>query len=116
MQGSPGTVRRRGDDRATGGIMADGVKIAAWGVLALVFAMAANWGTDQAYQAHALILMLIAAVLFVRSIGMAGTPAPVPETGYMDGVIRAGVIATAFWGVIGFPPAPSSPSSSPSPS
>jgi cytochrome c oxidase cbb3-type subunit I len=82
--------------------MADGVKIAAWGLLALVFAMAANWGTDQAYQAHALILMLIAAVLFVRSIGMAGTPAPVPDTGYQDGVIRAGVIATAFWAVIGF--------------
>ena len=82
--------------------MADGVKIAAWGLLALVFAMAANWGTDQAYQAHALILMLIAAVLFVRSIGMAGAPAPVPDTGYQDGVIRAGVIATAFWAVIGF--------------
>ena len=33
---------------------------------------------------------------------VAGTPGPVPDTGYQDGVIRYGVIATAFWGVVGF--------------
>ena len=31
-----------------------------------------------------------------------GKAPPPDETGYTDGVIRAGVIATVFWGVVGF--------------
>jgi cytochrome c oxidase cbb3-type subunit 1 len=45
--------------------MLDGLKIAAIGVLVVLFAMAANYGQDLAYQVHALILMAIAAALFV---------------------------------------------------
>jgi cytochrome c oxidase cbb3-type subunit 1 len=82
--------------------MRDAVKITAWGVLALLFAMAANWGVDQVYRVHALILLAVAGFFFIWSIRSAGAPAPAPETGYADGVIRAGVIATAFWGVVGF--------------
>ena len=36
----------------------------------------------------------------IRDAG--GAPGTAPETGYMDDVVRAGVIATAFWGVVGF--------------
>ena len=79
--------------------MADAARIAGWGVLALIFAMAANWGHDPAYQVHGSILVALAAVLFVlvdpqRRRGEAA----LPETGYMDDVIRAGVIATALLG------------------
>ena len=64
--------------------------------------MAANWGEDPAYQAHALILMLLSAVLFLLAIRGAGARQVAAETGYMDDVIRAGVVATALWGVVGF--------------
>ncbi len=87
---------------ARGTEMADATKIALWGVLALLMAMAANWGEDATYRLHALILMGLAALMFVRAVRTAGAPAPEPETGYMDEVIRYGVTATAVWGVVGF--------------
>ena len=65
-------------------------------------AMAANWGADDAYRAHALILLALAGYMFIRAVRTAGVPRPAPETGYMDEVIRWGVLATAFWGVVGF--------------
>ena len=82
--------------------MGDGVRIAAWGAFALAMAMAANWGADDAYRAHALILLALAGYMFIRAVRTAGAPRPAPETGYMDEVIRWGVLATAFWGVVGF--------------
>ena len=72
--------------------MRDAAKIAAWGVLALVFAMGANWGDDLVYRVHALILFLVAAALFLWSIRTAGAPAAAPATGYMDEVVRYGVV------------------------
>lgn len=82
--------------------MTDIVKIAVWGVIALLMAIAANWGHEPVYQAHALLLMGVAAFMAYRSIRGLGEPRPAPETGYMDGVIRAGVIATSVWAVVGF--------------
>ncbi|HRO12025.1 cytochrome-c oxidase, cbb3-type subunit I [Amaricoccus sp.] len=85
--------------------MRDALKIAVWGVLALLFAIAANWGEDAVYRAHALILLAVAAALFLWSIRTAGAPvatAGAAPAGYMDGVVRAGVIATTFWAVVGF--------------
>ena len=55
--------------------MTDATKIAAWGVLALLMAMAANWGEDQTYQIQALILMALAALMFVRSARRRPRPA-----------------------------------------
>ena len=83
--------------------MLDAVKIAALGVLVVVFAMAANWGHDVAYQVHALLLMALSAGAFLWAIRTVGKPKLAgADTGYMDGPIRYGVIATAFWGVVGF--------------
>jgi cytochrome c oxidase cbb3-type subunit 1 len=83
--------------------MLDGAKIAAWGALALLFAIGANRTDDVVFQLHALILMALAGAMFVWTIRRTGSHRPVEaETGYQDGVVRAGVIATAFWGVIGF--------------
>ena len=85
--------------------MLDGVKIGILGVLTLLLAMAANYGQDQVYTFHALLLTAIAAIAMIWTIRNAGSgriTKAVPETGYMDEVVRYGVIATAFWGVVGF--------------
>ena len=87
--------------------MLDAFKIAGLGILTLLFAIAANYGQDQVYVIHALLLMALSAVAFIWSIRNAGRGKPVlispdPEGSYMDGVVRYGVIATALWGVVGF--------------
>ena len=83
--------------------MIDTVKLIALGLIALIAALAANWGHDISYQVHALIIMAIAAVMFIVQLRRFGSAQPVVDaSGYMDDVIRAGVIATALWGVVGF--------------
>ena len=82
--------------------MWDWLKIAILGVIALFAALAANWARDLAYQVHALIIMAVAGGLFIWQIRQTGAPRAPDPVGYSDGVIRAGVIATAFWGVAGF--------------
>ncbi|HSM36974.1 MAG TPA: cbb3-type cytochrome c oxidase subunit I, partial [Longimicrobiales bacterium] len=81
------------------------LKLTALGALAVFAALAANFGHDLAYRVHALLILAIAAFMFLR-VMTAPDRQPVPEaaapTGYMDDVVRAGVVATAFWGVVGF--------------
>ncbi len=82
--------------------MWDWIKIVALGLIALAAAIAANWARDIGYQVHAIIVMLVAAGMFlwtVRHMDEGKGPAP---AGYNDAVIRAGVIATTFWGLAGF--------------
>jgi len=80
------------------------IKLTLLGFLILFSAMAANWGHDLAYQVHALLIMLIASGMFIWVLR--NTDEPVrrvdPVSGYSDDVIRAGTIATALWGVVGF--------------
>lgn len=84
--------------------MANAVKLIALAFVIILLAIAASYGRDLAYQVHALLFMALAAWLFVRTLRQTGEPVrniPSP-TGYMDGVIRYGIIATIFWGVVGF--------------
>ncbi|MGI9395525.1 MAG: cytochrome-c oxidase, cbb3-type subunit I [Boseongicola sp.] len=82
--------------------MKDILKLFLLGAVALIAAIAANFGRDLAYQVHALIIMAVAAGLFILTLrGMEEPRVLARPEGYMDDVIRAGVIATAFWGVIG---------------
>ena len=87
--------------------MFDYLKLVTFGLIVLAAAIAANWARDVAYMVHAFIIMGVSAGLFfwtLRRIPANGTPIeprPAP-VGYMDGPVRAGVIATAFWGVAGF--------------
>ena len=79
------------------------VKLILLGGITLLAALAASWAHDLAYQIHALIIMVIAFVMFIRVLRNTDEPIIAAPTGiYEDGVIRAGVIATAFWGVTGF--------------
>ena len=83
--------------------MWDYVKLIVLGLVALGAAIAANFALDLAYMIHAIIIMLVAAGLFLYTLRGIGTPRKaVAAEGYMDDVIRAGVIATSFWGVVGF--------------
>jgi len=77
------------------------VKLVAFAVVAVLAAIAANNARDLAYQVNAVTVLLAAAGFFIYTIRTMGRPA-MPATGYMDDVIRAGVIATAFWGLAGF--------------
>ncbi len=77
------------------------VKLVAFAAVAVLAAIAANRGHDLAYQVNALVVLAFAAGFFVHAIRTMGTPRAT-ATGYMDDVIRAGVIATALWGLVGF--------------
>ncbi|MEL7150052.1 MAG: cytochrome-c oxidase, cbb3-type subunit I [Pseudomonadota bacterium] len=85
--------------------MGNYVKLILLGLVTLFAALAASWGRDLAYQVHAVLIMVIAAVMFIYVLRNTDEPvalAPDPISGYDDGVVRYGVIATAFWGVAGF--------------
>jgi len=78
------------------------VKLIALGLVTFFAALALSWGRDLAYQVHAAIIMGIAAFMFIRVLRQIDEPVSVTPNGYMDDVVRAGVIATGFWGVVGF--------------
>ncbi|MFT6225531.1 MAG: cytochrome c oxidase cbb3-type subunit 1, partial [Paracoccaceae bacterium] len=84
--------------------MTDFLKLGSLALVAILAAMAANFARDAAYLLHALMIMALAGGAFLWVLRHADEPAPVQrvETSYMDGVIRYGVVATAFWGVTGF--------------
>jgi cytochrome c oxidase cbb3-type subunit I len=81
--------------------MIDGMKLLALGIVALVALIGANWAHDVAYQVHALLIAAVAAGMFLWVLRRVDEPRAAP-TGYMDDVVRAGVIATMFWGIAGF--------------
>ena len=82
--------------------MWDYIKLIALGAVAVLAAIAANYARDLAYMVNALTVMLAASVTFLWVLRSAGDARPVVANQYNDGVIRAGVIATSLWGVVGF--------------
>ncbi len=75
------------------------VKLVVLALVAVLAAIAANWARDIAYQVNALTVMAVASGFFIhtiRTMANSGDRPRAPATGYMDDVIRAGVIATAF--------------------
>ncbi|MFT7593871.1 MAG: cytochrome c oxidase cbb3-type subunit 1 [Paracoccaceae bacterium] len=83
--------------------MSNYLKLIALGLIALVAMMAINYARDTAYMVHAIIITLVSVGLFIRTLRRTGNPVVAGNPNeYMDGVVRAGVIATAFWGVTGF--------------
>ena len=81
----------------------DGAALLGVAVCAVIgFAWAAA-GRDSGIVLAGSILMIAAAMSGVYLLDrFRGKASPVDETGYADGVIRAGVIATVFWGIAGF--------------
>jgi len=81
--------------------MTETVKLVSLALIMILSAIAANYAHDVAYMVHALIIMAVAAGLFISVLRSEKKVVATP-TGYMDDVVRAGVIATCFWGVVGF--------------
>jgi cytochrome c oxidase cbb3-type subunit I len=78
-------------------------------VAAFLALIGAAFGADPYFRIHAWILfalLAIGTILMLRQIEFVPAGATKPngedEHGYMDGVIRYGVIATVFWGIAGF--------------
>ncbi|MCB5409619.1 cytochrome-c oxidase, cbb3-type subunit I [Pseudogemmobacter faecipullorum] len=82
--------------------MWDYLKLIVLGMIAVLAAIAANYARDPAYLANAITIALAAVITFVVVLRRVGEPVRTDRTEYFDSVVRAGVIATAFWGVIGF--------------
>ena len=88
--------------RTKGRKMWDYVKLVALGVVAVFAAYAANNAHDLAYLVNAIVVMLAAAAAFIAVARNMGYEKVTNVNEYNDGVVRAGVIATTFWGVVGF--------------
>jgi len=85
--------------------MSRAVQLILLGVVAFFALVAANRAHDLPYMVHAILIAIAAIVTFiivVRKMGEDSYAVPSPAAGYMEGVVRAGVIATTFWGVVGF--------------
>jgi len=73
------------------------------GLAAFLALLGAAFAHDSLFAAHMGIIsvvLFIATVILLRNVKF--NPEPVDTSGYLDGVVRYGVIATVFWGVIGF--------------
>ena len=79
--------------------MWDYLKLVLLGAVVVFMLYLASQSRDLAYTVAALIGLLSAAVAFIYSLRGLGD-AKAPKTGYLDGPVRAGVILTAFWGVV----------------
>jgi cytochrome c oxidase cbb3-type subunit I len=81
-------------------------KLVALGSIALIAVILGAFGHDTGYVFHAYLIFAIAIgffIYFARSFSFAPILAtPNLEGSYLDGVIKAGIIATVFWGVAGF--------------
>ena len=80
------------------------IKLIVLGLVVLFAMMGASFARDMAYQVHMILIMLVAGGLFLWTLRRTDEPETAVDLAgeYNDGVIRAGVIATAFWGVVGF--------------
>ena len=82
--------------------MWDYLKLVVLGLLAVGAAIAANYARDLAYLVNAVTIMLAAGITFLVVLRGMDEVKNINRNEYMDGVVRAGVIATAFWGIVGF--------------
>jgi hypothetical protein len=82
--------------------MWDYAKLIVLAAVALLAAIAANYAHDLPYMVNAVEVAIAAAITFIYVLRHVGEETPKTPNEYQDGVIRAGVIATAFWGIVGF--------------
>lgn len=73
-------------------------------LLSFIALLAAGFAVDEPFQQHMWIAFFVLAIFTVALLRNTSfePEAPVDESAYMDGPIRYGVIATVFWGVVGF--------------
>jgi len=76
------------------------------GLATLLALLAAAFAQDLQFRVHAFVLLLTLglATIVMAQRSFSSTVGQIQEnpSGYMDGPIRAGVILTVFWGLVGF--------------
>jgi cytochrome c oxidase cbb3-type subunit 1 len=73
------------------------------GLVATLAVLAAGVTADPRFAVHAWIVALAAIAAVVVGLNTFDPEGkPRPQSKYLDGVVRAGVIATVFWGLAGF--------------
>lgn len=86
-----------------------GTPTAITGMGAFFLVVLAALSPDPAFSTHmglTAAVLAIATIILLRKVDLISSPQNVATMGdgpdYLDGVIRYGVVATAFWGVVGF--------------
>jgi hypothetical protein len=83
--------------------LSDGAALLAAAICAVIGLIWAVAGKDPGIVLHGSFFVIASAMAAVYLLDrFRGKAPPSEETGYADGVIRAGVIATLFWGIAGF--------------
>jgi cytochrome c oxidase cbb3-type subunit 1 len=83
--------------------MWDYTKLLVLGLVTVLAAIGVQYGFDLPYKINAAVVMLAAAATFIYTLrGMEQPKLATPTGEYNNAVVRAGVIATTFWGVVGF--------------
>ena len=87
--------------------MKNGFETALIGLAAFGALMGAAFSQDALFRAHAWVLffmLVLTTIVMMRRMQTVSADGLVEDdtTGYMDGVVRYGVIATIFWGLAGF--------------
>ena len=83
--------------------MGNVVLIILLGLAAVAGLFGAARGHDALFQAHAWVIVAASLVAIVALLQRLDRPSQEDkENSYADGVVRFGVIATVFWGVVGF--------------
>ena len=75
-------------------------KLALYGLALVAALVAAAKAHDGLFAAHAWVVAI--ACLIAIIVTARRSDAPEVDTKYLDGVVRYGVIATMFWGIVGF--------------
>ena len=84
------------------------IKLTFYGLVTLVALIGAGRAHDAIFMTHMMIFAVVGAILFFRAfkprslVPLGVGPAAPSEERYEMGVIRFGVIATVFWGCVGF--------------
>ena len=87
--------------------MKNGTEAALLGGATFVALLGAGFASDDLFRAHAWVLVIVLAASTIimmkrmEFVPAGQAPAPRDTSGYRDDVIRYGVIATTFWGVVG---------------
>jgi len=81
------------------------IRLTAWGVLAFLALVAAQFGRDAVYSFHMALASVVAALFFLDACREKPTLAGLfadDDSGYQMNIVRLGVVLTVFWGVVGF--------------
>ncbi|MDH6233699.1 cytochrome c oxidase cbb3-type subunit 1 [Mesorhizobium soli] len=82
-----------------------GVEIVGVTAAAFLALLGAAFAGDDLFRAHMWVLffaLTAGAILLMRNTRFGAQPVETDTSGYLDGPIRYGVVATVFWGVVGF--------------